>query len=122
PQLLRQTELQLQQLDDLSALAEASDNPSRLRAIGEELAELRSRDGRRTEPGAAQVGSKRGGRRPTRAKPTTADHGEGRVMKSRTPDGIEVLVGTSSRGNDIVTSRLAAAEDLWFHARGVAGA
>ena len=63
PQLLQQTELQLQQLDDLSALAEASDNPSRLRAIGEELAELRSRDGRRTAPGAAQVGSKRVGRR-----------------------------------------------------------
>jgi hypothetical protein len=35
--------------------------------------------------------------------------------------GWEVLVGRSNRENDILTHKLAKAEDLWFHARGVAG-
>jgi predicted ribosome quality control (RQC) complex YloA/Tae2 family protein len=37
-------------------------------------------------------------------------------------DGFAVLVGRSSRDNDHVTFRLAAPEDLWFHARALPGA
>jgi predicted ribosome quality control (RQC) complex YloA/Tae2 family protein len=37
-------------------------------------------------------------------------------------DGFAVLVGRSSRDNDHVTFRLAAPEDLWFHARDLPGA
>jgi predicted ribosome quality control (RQC) complex YloA/Tae2 family protein len=40
----------------------------------------------------------------------------------RTPDGSLVLVGRSARENERVTFHLAGPDDLWFHARGVAGA
>lgn len=39
-----------------------------------------------------------------------------------TPEGYTVLVGRSARLNDEITFRRAAADDLWFHARGVPGA
>jgi predicted ribosome quality control (RQC) complex YloA/Tae2 family protein len=40
----------------------------------------------------------------------------------RTADGATILVGRSARENDRVTFREGGPEDLWFHARGVAGA
>ena len=40
----------------------------------------------------------------------------------RTADGATILVGRSARENDRITFREAGPEDLWFHARGVAGA
>jgi len=44
-----------------------------------------------------------------------------RPRRFELPGGWIVLVGRSNRENDILTHRLARAEDLWFHARGVAG-
>ncbi len=38
------------------------------------------------------------------------------------PDGFQVLVGRNARQNEQVTFERAAAEDLWLHARGAAGA
>ena len=40
----------------------------------------------------------------------------------RAPGGGTILVGRSARENDHVTFHLAGPDDLWFHARGVAGA
>lgn len=37
-------------------------------------------------------------------------------------DGLPILVGRNSRQNEIVTFERAASQDLWLHARGVAGA
>ncbi|MGC8827557.1 MAG: NFACT RNA binding domain-containing protein [Anaerolineae bacterium] len=38
------------------------------------------------------------------------------------PDGFQILVGRSSRQNDYLTFTLARGDDLWFHARDIAGA
>jgi predicted ribosome quality control (RQC) complex YloA/Tae2 family protein len=40
----------------------------------------------------------------------------------RTPDGSTIVVGRSGRENDRITFHEAGPEDLWLHARGVAGA
>ena len=40
----------------------------------------------------------------------------------RTADGATILVGRSARENDQITFHEAGPEDLWFHARGLAGA
>jgi predicted ribosome quality control (RQC) complex YloA/Tae2 family protein len=55
---------------------------------------------------------------------------EARKQKTEPPEPLKVissdnhvlLIGKNNRQNDYVTFRLAVAEDIWFHARGVAGA
>lgn len=43
-------------------------------------------------------------------------------LKLFSADGVPILVGKNNRQNDYVTFRLAAAGDIWLHARGVPGA
>jgi len=43
------------------------------------------------------------------------------VLTYRSADGLEILVGKSSRGNDTVTFRMAHPEDFWLHAGGMPG-
>jgi predicted ribosome quality control (RQC) complex YloA/Tae2 family protein len=40
---------------------------------------------------------------------------------AQSPDGMIVLVGRSARDNDILSIRLAAAGDFWFHVAGESG-
>ena len=44
------------------------------------------------------------------------------VREYRGDGGWRILVGKSSRGNDYLTSRIAAPDDYWFHARDYPGA
>lgn len=46
----------------------------------------------------------------------------GGPRRFRTEDGALILVGRSARENDHVTFHVAGPDDLWFHARGMAGA
>lgn len=108
PALLEGTQFRARQLAELRVLAELANTPARLRAVREELRELRTPPGQPASPSAR-------GKRP-------APRAEGQVQRARTPDGLEVLLGVSSRGNDQVTFKLAAPDDLWLHARGVPGA
>jgi predicted ribosome quality control (RQC) complex YloA/Tae2 family protein len=110
PELLAAAERQLRQLDDLHVMAEVADSPARQRAVYDELAEL---------AGRTPDEQPRKSPRPGRQRPPKED---GRVVRHRSPDGFEVLVGASSRGNDAVTFKLAGPDDLWLHARGVPGA
>lgn len=103
PERLREAERRLGQLEELRVLAEVADSPARQRAVGAELDELR---------GAAPP-------RPARAR---SPRKEDSVVRDRTPDGLEVLLGTTGRGNEAVTFKLARPDDLWLHARGVPGA
>jgi predicted ribosome quality control (RQC) complex YloA/Tae2 family protein len=43
------------------------------------------------------------------------------VIRLRSADGMEILVGRSARGNDQVTFKLAGPEDFWLHAGGMPG-
>lgn len=47
---------------------------------------------------------------------------EARPLSFTTRDGMVVLVGRNSRQNDNLTFRVARGDDLWFHARSIAGA
>lgn len=63
-------------------------------------------------------------RRASRSRPTHLLRG-GRPTgprRFRTADGATIVAGRSARENDHVTFRVAGPHDLWFHARGAAGA
>jgi predicted ribosome quality control (RQC) complex YloA/Tae2 family protein len=114
PALITTAQLRLQQLDQLGALAMAADTPARQRALREELDQI-DRAPIETEAGTPASQSAKKIRKAT----TSTD---GRVLRRKTTDGLEVLVGTSGRGNETVTFKLAQPEDIWLHARGVPGA
>lgn len=80
-----------------------------LRAVGP-TAELWSLVGGRPESGGSETGS-RGGK----------THGTLPYRRYRTSSGLEVRVGRSARGNDDLTFRHSAPEDIWLHARQAAG-
>jgi predicted ribosome quality control (RQC) complex YloA/Tae2 family protein len=109
PRLLAETDLQLRQLDELRALTEVADNVPALRALRQEL--------RGDEPEPDRPSG-----RAARARSPARGREVGRVGRGRTADGLELLVGQTARGNDLVTFKLAGPDDLWLHARGVPGA
>ncbi|MEW6182709.1 MAG: NFACT RNA binding domain-containing protein [Bacillota bacterium] len=47
---------------------------------------------------------------------------EPRPLKLASAEGFVILIGKNNRQNDYVTFRMAAADDIWLHARGVPGA
>ncbi|HYM70499.1 MAG TPA: NFACT RNA binding domain-containing protein [bacterium] len=57
-------------------------------------------------------------RRGPRARPAAASG----PRRFRGPGGAMIVVGRSARENDHVTFHVAGPDDLWFHARGIAGA
>lgn len=105
PEMLEAARHELRYLEELRVLAEVAGGPADLRAIREELAQ------RSEQKTGEAAGGKRG--RPKPAVP--------RVRRLRSPEGWEVLVGTSARGNAEATFKLAGPDDLWLHARGVPG-
>ena len=107
PELLAAADLRLRQLDELRALAETADDSAR-RALRDELHGVEAESPRRRD---------RPGRRPNPRAELA-----GKVARHRTRDGLEVLVGQTARGNQLVTFKLASPDDLWLHARGVPGA
>jgi predicted ribosome quality control (RQC) complex YloA/Tae2 family protein len=65
---------------------------------------------------------------PTRGQspgPTNADagiyHGRSVARVARSPDGMIVLVGRTDHDNDILSLKLAAPHDVWFHVAGESG-
>jgi predicted ribosome quality control (RQC) complex YloA/Tae2 family protein len=50
------------------------------------------------------------------------DEGGKSYLKYRSSEGFEILVGRSAKHNEIVTFRVAATADFWFHADGFSGA
>lgn len=46
----------------------------------------------------------------------------GHPLRFKHSSGVEIIVGRNARQNEIVTFKLAAADDLWLHARNVPGA
>ncbi len=108
PALAAQAEADLQYLVQARTLLEVAEDPARVKEIRRELveagflrAEKESRKTARSPDGRGSLPS---------------------PIKFTTSDGLTVLVGTSGRGNEVVTFRLAGPEDVWLHARGFAGA
>ena len=102
---LRETSAQrVEYLETLLAMAEASDAQGVHRQIDREL---QSFPGGQT---AEVVGKKR---RPSQ---------EPQPRRFQSPDGFTILVGTNGTMNDRLTFKVAAPDDVWFHARGEPGA
>ncbi len=70
---------------------------------------------------ASKPVEEQGGKKPAKKKGKTQDKTP-QPLRTRTRSGTQVLVGRTAGQNDTATFRLAAPEDLWFHARGVPGA
>lgn len=110
PALLKSVDFRQRQLAELRVLAELADSPARQHAIVDELASLDESPS--VQPAASSAKASRQAEKLV----------QGRVSRHRTPEGLEVLVGTSGRGNETVTFKLASGDDLWLHARGAPGA
>ena len=102
PELLDEARLRAALLADLRALVEVADQMDAVRALRREV--------------AAATGREQPGPRARNAPKATP------YRRVALGDGWEALVGTSAAGNAAVTFDVADADDLWLHARGVAGA
>lgn len=102
PERLEEVEADLAFADQvLEDLETAETRPEIDAAVGEAM-----------EAGLMGKGRRKGAPPPALSEP--------RVYVS--PDGLQVLVGRNARQNETITFERAEAEDLWLHARGVAGA
>jgi predicted ribosome quality control (RQC) complex YloA/Tae2 family protein len=103
PALLEEVELRLRYLDEVAAMLELAETADAVR-------ELR-----------AEIKPRRGQKQPT-ARRRRVRRPEDAVLRLRTTDNAEVLVGRSAQQNEAVTFGLGRPEDLWLHARGCPGA
>ena len=105
--------------------------PPRLERLGEQLRETRSLLDRLQQDGARQLSEERmerlerelglaGGGGAGAASSGGARAGA-HPRRYRTSSGWSVWAGRNNRENDLLTHRLAARNDLWFHARGYSG-
>lgn len=100
----------LDEADEVSSLADCDRLLARAARAGLEIAADRARvpeatGGAPTAPPQETVGDEH-----PRSIPG--------VRRYRAPDGVEILVGRSARGNDHLSHRVAARDDWWLHARG----
>jgi predicted ribosome quality control (RQC) complex YloA/Tae2 family protein len=100
PELLDEARNSLEHLANLRTLVEVADQMDAIRALRREVGT------------ATGSGAKADAKRPARSTP----------YRRVTLDGWEALIGTSAEGNAAVTFDVARGDDLWLHARGVAGA
>lgn len=108
PALTAQAQADLQYVLQARTLLELAETPARVKEIRCELEE---------------AGFLRAKVQPRRTARSSGGRGSlPSPMKFTTSDGLPVLVGTSGRGNEVVTFRLAGPEDVWLHARGFPGA
>ncbi len=97
---LRQLDAERAYLDSALTMVEHAGHPADLQELRRELA----------DEGYL--------RRPARRAPPPAPHPRTYAL----PGGATILVGRTNQENDRLTFKVAAADDLWFHARGVPGA
>jgi predicted ribosome quality control (RQC) complex YloA/Tae2 family protein len=103
PALLDEAMARLRYLDEVAGLAEIADTSEALRALRAEL-----------RPAKERPGLPRRGRRPSRIGDT--------ILRLRTNDRREILVGRTAQQNNQVTFDLGRPDDVWLHARGCPGA
>ncbi len=107
PRLLDTAERELEHLDDLSTLVELARTPEMMRTLRAELALA----------GLLGVQEQRKlTRRSAKYQAPTA-----RPIRTQV-EGFSLLIGTYSRANELITFRIARPDDIWLHARGIAGA
>jgi len=116
PARIAEVEAEARALRDALVQIGAAVTSDDLREIQEDLAAAGVL-GRRPSP--SRIG--RGRRAPGRQDRSPPAAGTG-PRRFHTADGATILAGRSARENDRITFRDAGPDDLWFHARGMAGA
>jgi len=116
PARIAEVEAEARALRDALVQIGAAATADDLREIQEDLAAAGVL-GRRPSP--SRIG--RGRRAPGRQDRSPPAAGTG-PRRFHTADGATILAGRSARENDRITFRDAGPDDLWFHARGMAGA
>jgi predicted ribosome quality control (RQC) complex YloA/Tae2 family protein len=106
PHLIEETSLLLRYLDSQVALVGVAATADDVRGIARESALTLRRPG---------------GTQPARRKPG-ATRQLGAPLRVVADDGVEILVGRSAKQNEQITFEVASPDDVWLHARGVAGA
>ncbi len=134
PQLLDEARQAAEHLADLRTLVEVADQMDAIRALRREVA---SATGSRPQAGKSRAGKSQAGKsqagKPEKGGSERSKGGSARPKADKgsksapyrrvaLSDGWEALVGTSAAGNATVTFDVAHGDDLWLHARGVAGA
>lgn len=99
---IRKTKMEISYLESTLASIETAEEEDDLEEIRKELIE----EGYLSPPG----------RKKKATKPRVS--GPRKFLSS---DGLEILVGKNNRQNDILTTKIASADDFWFHARDLPG-
>ncbi|HEY0583629.1 MAG TPA: NFACT family protein [Chloroflexota bacterium] len=114
PDLLEAARQRATHLADLRALVDVADGMDSVRALRREVGAATG--------AAADKPVKPSGRKSSGKSASGSAKAGGPYRRLSVGDGWEVLVGSSAAGNAAVTFDLAQPDDLWLHARGVAGA
>jgi predicted ribosome quality control (RQC) complex YloA/Tae2 family protein len=111
PELLAQADREIAHLDEMDTLVRIADDPSRIRALRDELREggiLRDRAPKPARRDRRDRRGNTGGPRPEDGP---------RPITVPLPDGFVALVGTSAKANEHITFDVAGQDDVWLHAR-----
>jgi predicted ribosome quality control (RQC) complex YloA/Tae2 family protein len=115
PEKIAGAEIQLRFAEELLTSLDLAASHDEIRAVQNELRLARASAGQSQQAGNdnKQRQAKSKGRKPQDKTP--------QPLRLRTRYGAHVLVGRTASQNEIATFRLAAPEDLWFHAQNVPG-
>ena len=116
PARIAEVEAETRALRDALVQIDTAATTDDLREIQEDLAAAGAR-GRRASPPRLGRNRKAAGRQDRRRPAVGAS-----PRRFHTADGATILAGRSARENERITFREAGPDDLWFHARGMAGA
>ncbi len=100
----------------------AERSPARLAQLEKEIAGLEAEIAKTNDASGDELaGLRKRHAEPGRSKSGPRDEERIRFRRYTVSGGWEVLVGKSNRDNDLLTQRVAAPSDLWFHARQAPG-
>lgn len=102
PERLREVELRIQGLDELSTMVSLADGFEALESLSDEAIEL------------GYLPAASGRRKRSRAA--------GMPLRMQSSDGLTIYVGRSASQNEMTTFKLGAPTDLWLHTRSIPGA
>jgi predicted ribosome quality control (RQC) complex YloA/Tae2 family protein len=107
PELIGKADQEITHLDEMDTLVRIADEPSRIRALRNELRVSGILKDRAPQPVKRGRGYK---------APPPKDDGPSPI-RVPLPDGFVALVGTSAKANEHITFDVAGQDDVWLHAR-----
>ncbi len=124
PALLEAAEAERDFLDQARVFVELAHSPSDLAQVRSDLHEAGVPIGGAApvRKPAKQPKNVKGRKQAPTGKSSKANAATQAIMRVRSADGTEILVGRSASQNDLVTFSLAGSGDVWLHAREIPGA